>query len=172
MRISSRGPPRGQFRQTSLVLVAPNDVRIRRFSAVERAIRPVALGRKNHLFAGSDGGGVRWATVCSLVAAPLSCQRLPQRPTEDRFLMTRDELENRMSVLLGGRAAELTVFGHLSTSGNNPLMALREIAFADDMSKDSMSKDSGIKKDSMSKDSGMKKDSMSKDNMSKDNMSK
>ena len=34
---------------------------------VERAIRPVALGRKNHLFAGSDGGGVRWAIVCSLV---------------------------------------------------------------------------------------------------------
>ena len=26
---------------------------------VERAIRPVALGRKNHLFAGSDGGGAR-----------------------------------------------------------------------------------------------------------------
>jgi hypothetical protein len=35
---------------------------------VERAIRPVALGRKNHLFAGSDGGGVRWATVCSLIS--------------------------------------------------------------------------------------------------------
>jgi hypothetical protein len=35
---------------------------------VERAIRPIALGRKNHLFAGSDGGGVRWATVCSLIA--------------------------------------------------------------------------------------------------------
>lgn len=34
---------------------------------VERAIRPVALGRKNHLFAGSDGGGARWATVASLV---------------------------------------------------------------------------------------------------------
>jgi hypothetical protein len=27
----------------------------------------VALGRKNHLFAGSDGGGERWATVCSLI---------------------------------------------------------------------------------------------------------
>ena len=36
-------------------------------NTVERAIRPVALGRKNHLFAGSDGGGARWATVCSLV---------------------------------------------------------------------------------------------------------
>jgi cell division protease FtsH len=29
-----------------------------------------------------------------------------QRPTEDRFLMTREELENKMAVLLGGRAAE------------------------------------------------------------------
>lgn len=36
-------------------------------NSVERAIRPVALGRKNHLFAGSDGGGRRWATVCSLI---------------------------------------------------------------------------------------------------------
>jgi len=34
---------------------------------VERAIRPVALGRKNHLFAGSDGGGIRWAILCSLI---------------------------------------------------------------------------------------------------------
>ena len=28
---------------------------------------PIALGRKNHLFAGSDGGAARWATVCSLI---------------------------------------------------------------------------------------------------------
>jgi transposase len=34
---------------------------------VERAIRPIALGRKNHLFAGSDGGGRRWAVLCSLI---------------------------------------------------------------------------------------------------------
>jgi len=34
---------------------------------VERAIRPVTLGRKNHLFAGSDDGGARWATLCSLI---------------------------------------------------------------------------------------------------------
>jgi hypothetical protein len=36
-------------------------------NAVEHAIRPVALGRKNHLFAGSDGGGERWAIICSLI---------------------------------------------------------------------------------------------------------
>jgi transposase len=34
---------------------------------VERAIRPIALGRKNHLFAGSDGGGARWAIVSTLI---------------------------------------------------------------------------------------------------------
>ncbi len=34
---------------------------------VERAIRPVALGRKNALFAGSQGGAARWATIASLV---------------------------------------------------------------------------------------------------------
>ncbi|WP_128931736.1 IS66 family transposase [Bradyrhizobium zhanjiangense] len=34
---------------------------------VERAIRPVAPGRKNHLFAGTDGGGERWAILCSLI---------------------------------------------------------------------------------------------------------
>jgi transposase len=37
-------------------------------NTVERAIRPIALGRKNHLFAGSDGGAVRWAVIASLVA--------------------------------------------------------------------------------------------------------
>jgi transposase len=45
-----------------------HDGRIERdTNPVERAIRPVALGRKNHLFAGSDGGGDRWAIVCSLI---------------------------------------------------------------------------------------------------------
>ena len=34
---------------------------------VERAIRPVALGRKNALFAGSEGGAGRWAIVASLI---------------------------------------------------------------------------------------------------------
>jgi cell division protease FtsH len=51
-----------------------------------------------------------------------------QRPTEDRFLMTREELENRMAVLLGGRAAELLVFGHLSTGAADDLRRVTDIA--------------------------------------------
>ena len=35
---------------------------------IERAIRPIPLGRKNALFAGSDGGARHWAIVASLVA--------------------------------------------------------------------------------------------------------
>src|SRR3954466_9480421 len=38
-------------------------------NTVERAIRPIALGRKNALFAGSDGGAQHWAIVASLVAS-------------------------------------------------------------------------------------------------------
>ncbi|MBV9076899.1 MAG: ATP-dependent zinc metalloprotease FtsH [Methylobacteriaceae bacterium] len=51
-----------------------------------------------------------------------------QRPTEDRFVMTRDELENKMAVLLGGRAAEEVVFSHLSTGAANDLAKVTEIA--------------------------------------------
>jgi len=51
-----------------------------------------------------------------------------QRPTEDRFLMTRDELENKMAVLLGGRAAEEVVFGHLSTGAADDLGKVTGIA--------------------------------------------
>lgn len=36
-------------------------------NTVERAIRPVTLGRKNHLFAGSPGGADRWAIASSLI---------------------------------------------------------------------------------------------------------
>ena len=51
-----------------------------------------------------------------------------QRPTEDRFLMTRAELENKMAVLLGGRAAEQLVFGEVSTGAADDLQKVTSIA--------------------------------------------
>jgi cell division protease FtsH len=53
-----------------------------------------------------------------------------QRPTEDRFLMTREELENKMAVLLGGRAAEWIVYGHLSTGAADDIARVTDIARA------------------------------------------
>ncbi|MBI2227446.1 MAG: cell division protein FtsH, partial [Betaproteobacteria bacterium] len=51
-----------------------------------------------------------------------------QRPLEDRFLMTRDELENKMAVLLGGRAAEHIVLEKLSTGAADDLAKATDIA--------------------------------------------
>jgi cell division protease FtsH len=53
-----------------------------------------------------------------------------QRPTEDRFLMTREELESKMAVLLGGRAAEWIIYGHLSTGAADDLAKVTDIARA------------------------------------------
>ncbi|HTS90360.1 MAG TPA: ATP-dependent zinc metalloprotease FtsH [Stellaceae bacterium] len=53
-----------------------------------------------------------------------------QRPTEDRFLMTRPELENKMAVLLGGRASEQIVFGEVSTGAHDDLQKVTNIARA------------------------------------------
>lgn len=51
-----------------------------------------------------------------------------QRPTEDRYLMTSEELENKMATLIGGRAAEMLVFNKLSTGASNDLDKATDIA--------------------------------------------
>ena len=51
-----------------------------------------------------------------------------QRPIEERFLMTQAELEIKLTVLLGGRAAEQLVFGQLSTGAADDLAKATEIA--------------------------------------------
>lgn len=51
-----------------------------------------------------------------------------QRPTEDRFLMTKEELENKIAVLLGGRAAEKLIFDHLSTGASDDIARATDIA--------------------------------------------
>ncbi len=51
-----------------------------------------------------------------------------QLPTEDRFLMNQTELLNKIASLLGGRAAELTVFNEVSTGAHNDLAKATDIA--------------------------------------------
>ncbi|HNW62355.1 MAG TPA: ATP-dependent zinc metalloprotease FtsH [Piscinibacter sp.] len=51
-----------------------------------------------------------------------------QRPTEDRYLMTRAELERKIAVLLGGRAAEMLVLGELSTGAADDIAKATDIA--------------------------------------------
>jgi cell division protease FtsH len=51
-----------------------------------------------------------------------------QRPTEDRYLVRRGELENRIAVLFGGRAAEAIALGELSTGAADDLAKASELA--------------------------------------------
>jgi cell division protease FtsH len=51
-----------------------------------------------------------------------------QLPTEDRYLLTRSELLDRLAVLLGGRAAEALVYGEVSTGAQNDLQRAADIA--------------------------------------------
>ena len=51
-----------------------------------------------------------------------------QVPTEDRFLMRKTELNNRIATLLGGRAAEALIFNDISTGAQNDLSRATDIA--------------------------------------------
>jgi cell division protease FtsH len=51
-----------------------------------------------------------------------------QMPTEDRYLLTYDELDDRIAVMLGGRAAEKVVFGVISTGASDDIMRASELA--------------------------------------------
>jgi cell division protease FtsH len=51
-----------------------------------------------------------------------------QLPTEDRFLLTRAELEDRIAVMLGGRVAEELVYGEVSTGAHNDLERATDVA--------------------------------------------
>jgi len=51
-----------------------------------------------------------------------------QLPTEDRYLMTKTELLDRLAVLMGGRVAEEIVFGEVSTGAHNDLQRATDIA--------------------------------------------
>jgi cell division protease FtsH len=51
-----------------------------------------------------------------------------QMPTEDRYLMTREELQDRLAVMLGGRAAEQVVFATISTGASDDIQRASELA--------------------------------------------
>ncbi len=51
-----------------------------------------------------------------------------QLPTEDRYLMTKTELEDRMAVMMGGRVAEELIFNEISTGAQNDLYRATDIA--------------------------------------------
>ena len=69
-------------------------------NAAERAIRPIALGRKNGLFAGSDRGGERAAGILSLIETARLNGLDPERYLRDVLTRIADHPINRIADLL------------------------------------------------------------------------
>jgi cell division protease FtsH len=108
-------------------IVAGLEKRKRVLNAKEREV--VAYHEMGHALAAMSLPGVDRVHKVSIIPRGIGALGYTiQRPTEDRFLMTREELDNKMSVLLGGRAAEWIVFGHLSTGAADDLAKVTDIA--------------------------------------------
>ena len=70
-------------------------------NTVERAIRPLAIGRKNHLFAGSEGGAEHWAILASLIATCKINDVEPQAYLADVLTrLVNGHLQSRLDELL------------------------------------------------------------------------
>ncbi|PYN98135.1 MAG: cell division protein FtsH [Candidatus Rokuibacteriota bacterium] len=108
-------------------MVAGLEMKSRVLSDKERDI--VAHHEMGHaLVAASLGNTDRVHKITIIPRGVAALGMTYQLPTEDRFLMTRSELDDRLAVLLGGRVAEELVYGEVSTGAHNDLERATEMA--------------------------------------------
>ncbi|NRG19926.1 ATP-dependent metallopeptidase FtsH/Yme1/Tma family protein [Rhizobiales bacterium] len=108
-------------------IVAGLERHSRVLSDIER--RTVAYHEMGHALVAANLSGVDPVHKISIIPRGVGALGYTmQRPTEDRFLLATEDLENRMAVLMGGRAAERIVFGRISTGASDDLQRVTEIA--------------------------------------------
>ena len=128
-----RHPPQGRaverqdFNVAIERIVAGLEKRNRLLNPREREI--VAFHEMGHTLAAAASSGTDPVHKVSIIPRGIGALGYTiQRPTEDRYLMTREELEGKLVVLLGGRAAEALVFEHTSTGAADDLSKATDIA--------------------------------------------
>ncbi|MGI9355653.1 MAG: ATP-dependent zinc metalloprotease FtsH [Rhizobiaceae bacterium] len=108
-------------------IVAGSERRSRLLNPDER--RRVAYHEMGHALAAAVTPGSDPVHKVSIIPRSIGALGYTlQRPTEDRFLITTNELKNRMTVLLAGRAAENLVFREISTGAADDLAKVTDIA--------------------------------------------
>ena len=108
-------------------IVAGSEKKSRLMNKDER--RRVAFHEMGHALVASALPGMDPVHKVSIIPRSIgSLGYTLQRPTEDRFLITTDELKNRMAVLLAGRASEDLTFGEISTGAADDLTRVTDIA--------------------------------------------
>jgi len=92
--------------------------------------RRVAVHEMGHALVAASLPGVDPVLKVSIIPRGVGALGFTmQRPTEDRFLLARSDLENRIALLMGGRAAEVMVFdGDVSTGAADDLQRATEVA--------------------------------------------
>src|SRR6516164_5573531 len=119
----------GDFNNAIERIVAGLEKRNRLLNPLER--RVVAYHELGHALVGLALPGTDTVHKVSIIPHGVGALGYTiQRPTEDRYLMTRAELEHKMAGLLGGRAAEQLVFGEISTGAADDLARATDIARA------------------------------------------
>jgi len=94
-----------------------------------RMRRIIAVHEVGHAIVGSLLPGMDLVHKVSIVGRGFGALGYTMHiPSEDRYLRTKTELENELAVLLGGRTAELIVFGEMSTGDHNDLLRATDIA--------------------------------------------
>lgn len=87
-------------------------------NAAERALRVVALGRKNYLFSGSDRGGERAATIYSLLGTPKLNDLDPERYLREVLSRIADHPVNRITASRNRGTEELLPWNLVPGSRN------------------------------------------------------
>ena len=96
---------------------------------IPRERRTVAYHEMGHALVALALPGADPVTKVSIIPRGIAALGYTmQRPTEDRFLMGRQELEDRMTILMGGRAAEMLVNEDVSTGAADDLAKATDIA--------------------------------------------
>ncbi|MBA5778331.1 ATP-dependent metallopeptidase FtsH/Yme1/Tma family protein [Stappia sp. F7233] len=117
----------GDFTEGVERVVAGLEKRSRLLSDEERKV--VAYHEMGHALVAASLKGVDPVHKVSIIPRGVGALGYTmQRPTEDRFLLSTEDLQNRMAVLMGGRAAEETVFGRISTGASDDLQRATEVA--------------------------------------------
>ncbi len=115
------------FTQAIERIVAGIEKRNRLMSPREREI--VAFHEMGHALVGASLPNVDQVHKVSIIPRGIGALGYTmQRPTEDRYILTSDELENKIAVLLGGRASELLMFQHLSTGAADDISRASDVA--------------------------------------------
>ena len=91
--------------------------------------RRIAVHEMGHALAAANTPGADPVHKVSIIPRSIGALGYTmQRPTEDRFVLTKGDLENRMVVLMAGRAAEHIVFGDVSTGAADDLARVTDVA--------------------------------------------